>query len=271
MKLSGWMKALGLLVFVFMLGPVAIIVWISFFDQAYLSFPAEGYSLRWYAGLVDQTELFRGLLYSAEIAVITTIISLFLGVSAAIALSRSRLRGRTLFENVFLLPLVIPAIITGMALYIYLYQLSGIVQGGLVPSTWSLIAAHVIITLPWTFRLTYAGAVSIGTDVERASLDLGRGSLATLMRVTLPLLRPSLIGSGIFAFIFSFGDLEISLFLVSPGQTTLPVAMVQYAEFNVDPTLAAVATVQIVLIGLLLLIANKFIRFGEAFSGGLKQ
>lgn len=271
MKLSAWMTGLGVVVFAFMLIPVGIIVWMSFFEQSYLSFPPDGYSLKWYEGLADQTDLFRGLLYSAEIAVVTTVISLLLGVSAAIALSRSRLRGSVLLENGFLLPLVIPAIITGMALYIYLYQLSGVVQMGLVPSTWSLIVAHVIITLPWTFRLAYAGAVGIGTDVERASLDLGRGSFGTLMRVTLPLLRPSLIGAGIFAFIFSFGDLEISLFLVSPGQTTLPVAMVQYAQFKVDPTLAAMATVQIVLVGLLLVVANKFIRFGEAFSGGIKQ
>lgn len=271
MKRSVWGTIVGALVFIFMLIPVAIIIWMSFFDQAYLTFPPEGYTLRWFAGLADEAELFRGLLYSIEVAVITTVIALILGVLAAVILSRARLRARALIENVFLLPLVIPAIVSGMAIYIYLYQLSGAVQVGLVPSTWSLVVAHVMITIPWTFRLAYAGVAGIGKDVERASLDLGRGSLATLWRVTLPLLRPSLIGAGIFAFIFSFGDLEISLFLISPGQITLPVAMVQYAEFKVDPTIAAVATVQIVLVAVLLAVANKFIRFGEAFSGGIKQ
>ena len=88
--------------------------------------------------------------------------------------------------------------------------------------------------------------------------------------MTLPLLRPSLVGAFIFAFIFSFAELEISLFLISPGQITLPVAMVQYAEFRVDPTLAAVSTVQILLVGTLLVVSNRFIRFGQVLSGGVK-
>ncbi len=271
MKRSGWAIAVGVLAYAFMLLPVGIVIWMSFFSQSYLNFPPEGYSLRWYRGLTDQSALFDGLLYSLEIAVLTTVISVALGVSAALGLSRARIRGKPLLEGGFLLPLVIPAIVTGVAIYIYLYQLSGVVQLALVPSTWSLVAAHTMITLPWTFRLAYAGMAGIGRDVERASLDLGRRPFATLWHITLPLLRPSLIGAAIFAFIFSFGDLEISLFLVSPGKTTLPVAMVQYAEFKVDPTIAAMSTIQIVLIGILLAIANKVIRFGEAFSGGIKQ
>lgn len=271
MKRPAWTVIVGVIVYAFMLVPVAVVVWMSFFKQAYLTFPPDGYSLRWYTGLKDQPALFDGLFYSLEIAVITTIISVTLGVIAALGLSRARLRGKSLLENGFLLPLVIPAIVTGMAIYIYLYQLSGAIQVALVPSTWSLVVAHTMITLPWTFRLTYAGTASIGKDVERASMDLGRHPFATLWKITLPLLRPSLIGAAIFAFIFSFGDLEISLFLVSPGKTTLPVAMVQYAEFKVDPTIAAMSTIQIVLIGALLAVANKFIKFGEAFSGGIKQ
>ena len=271
MRRPVWTVIVGAVVYTFMLLPVAIVIWMSFFRQAFLNFPPAGYSLRWYAGLTDQPDLFDGLLYSLEIAAITTIIAVALGVIAALGLSRARLRGRTLLENGFILPLVIPAIVTGMAIYIYLYQLSGAIQVGLVPSTWSLVAAHTMITLPWTFRLAYAGMASVGRDVERASMDLGRRPMATLWRITLPLLRPSLIGAAIFAFIFSFGDLEISLFLVSPGKTTLPVAMVQYAEFKVDPTIAAMSTIQILLIGILLVIANRVVRFGEAFSGGIKQ
>lgn len=271
MKRPVWTVVVGAVVYAFMLLPVAIVVWMSFFRPAYLNFPPAGYSLRWYEGLTDQPALFNGLLYSLEIAAITTVISVVLGVVAALGLSRARLRGRPVLENGFILPLVIPAIVTGIAIYIYLYQLSGVLQVALVPSTWSLVAAHTMITLPWTFRLAYAGMAAVGRDVERASMDLGRRPMATLWRITLPLLRPSLIGAAIFAFIFSFGDLEISLFLVSPGKTTLPVAMVQYAEFKVDPTIAAMSTIQIVLIGILLVIANKVVRFGEAFSGGIKQ
>jgi putative spermidine/putrescine transport system permease protein len=264
-------SVLGILVYIFMLLPVVLVIWMSFFDKGLMSFPPSGYSLKWYAGLTEHTDLFFGLLYSLEVAAIAAIIAVILGVLAALGVSRSRIRGKALLENTFVLPLVIPAIISGMAIYIYLYQVSTVLQTSMVPSTWALIAAHVMITVPWTFRLTYGGLASIGRDLEKASMDLGSRAFLTLWRVTLPLLRPSLIGAVIFAFVFSFGDLEISLFLISPGQTTLPVAMMQYTAFGIDPTLAAISTVQIVLIGALLLIGNKFVKFGEAFVGGTKQ
>lgn len=266
-----WISLVGILVYVFMLAPVGLVIWMSFFDQSFLSFPPRGYTLDWYTKLADQSQLFDGLLYSLWLAAGSAVLAVALGALAAIALARSGLPAAAWFESGFLIPLVVPAIVSGMALYIYLYQLSGVVGVALVPTAWSLLLAHTVITLPWTFRLIYAGLASIGRDVERASLDLGRTPGQTLWRVTLPLLRPSLIGATIFAFIFSFGDLEMSLFLVAPGQTTLPVAMVQYAAFNVDPTIAAVSTVQIVLIGGLLLLANKFVKFGQAFVGGIKQ
>lgn len=265
-----WLAVVGVLVFGFMLLPVALVVWISVFESPFLTFPPSGYSLRWFADLTQQRGLFSGLQLSLVLALSTAVVSTALGLVAAIGLARSRLRWAALLENGFMLPLLIPAIVSGVALYIYLYQLSWALQIRLVPTPGALLLAHTMITLPWTFRLVHAGLAGLGTDVERASLDLGRGPWQTLWRVTLPLLRPSLIGAFIFSFIFSFAELEISLFLISPGQTTLPVAMVQYAEFRVDPTLAAVSTVQILLVGTLLALTNRFIRFGQVLSGGTK-
>jgi putative spermidine/putrescine transport system permease protein len=269
--LPRWLLVASCLAFAFMLLPVALVVWMSVSATSFLAFPPQGYSLRWFTGLSQQRSLFDGMRFSFTLALATSLLSVTLGTLAAVALSRSNVRPRGLLENGFLLPLVIPAIISGVALYIYLYQLSGLVQVRLVPTWWSLLLAHTVIVLPWTFRLAYAGLAGVGRDVERASLDLGRGSFQTLWRVTLPLLRPSLIGAAVLAFIFSFGELEISLFLVGPGRTTLPVAMVQYAEFKVDPTLAAVSTVQILLVGGLLAIGNRFIRFGGVLSGGSRR
>lgn len=266
-----WLMAIGVLVFGFMLLPVALVLWMSLFDREFLTFPPSGYSLRWYTGLAGQRDLFGGLRFSLALALATAVLSTALGLAASVGLSRSRVRFAGLLENGFLLPLLIPAIVSGVAIYIYLYQLSWLLEARLVPTAGALLLAHSVITLPWTFRLIHAGLSNLGTDVERASLDLGRGPWQTLWRVTLPLLRPSLVGAFIFAFIFSFGELEISLFLISPGQITLPVAMVQYAEFRVDPTLAAVSSVQILLVGALLALSNRFIRFGQVLSGGMKQ
>jgi putative spermidine/putrescine transport system permease protein len=237
-----WALVIGVFVYVFMLLPVVLVVWMSFFSKGLLIFPPSGYSLSWYAGLPSHSQLFSGLWYSLEIAAIAAVIAVVLGILAALGVSRSRIRGKAWLEQGFTLPLVIPAIISGMAIYIYLYQLSSVAGTSLVPSTWALIAAHVMITLPWTFRLAYTGLVAIGRDVEKASMDLGYSGVQTMWRITLPLLRSAIIGGVIFAFVFSFSDLEISLFLIAPGLTTLPV-----------------------------MIGNRFVRFGEVFAGGTKQ
>lgn len=271
MRTPRWLAVAAAVVFVFMLAPVALVIYMSFFATSYIAFPPDGYSLRWYGELLERRQLLDGLLYSFVVALLATALSLCLGVLAAAGLSRSKLPGKTWFENGYLLPLIIPSIVSGVALYVFLYNVSELINVRLVPTTWVLVIAHTLITLPWTFRLCYAGFITMGRDVEKASLDLGAGPVATLWRVTLPLLRPSLVGAATFAFIFSFADLEISLFLVESGRSTLPVAMVQYAIFKVDPTIAAVSTVQMGLIAGLLVISNRFVRFSDTFTGGTKQ
>jgi len=261
-----------ILAFVLMLAPIPLLVWMSFFDSRFLVFPPQnGYTLDWYTGLHRQTVLFRALGTSLILALIAALISTFVGMLGAFAVSRSRIPGRRAAANLFLLPLIVPSITSGLALYLYLYNLEGILNLELVPQLATLVAAHVVITLPWTFRFMATGIGSISPHVERASLSLGRGPMYTFFLVTLPLLRPSVIGAALLAFVFSFGDLEISLFLIGPGETTLPVAMVQYASFQVDPTIAAIAVVQIAIIAVILFVGDRFFKFGNVFSGGSKQ
>lgn len=261
------MQLVGGVVYLFMFLPVLLVAWLSVSRSSFLSIPpTDGYSLRWYRGLLAQTELLNGLVYSLTLAVAVTVISVAIGLMSAIALGRGAVRLGSWLEHVFVLPLVVPAIVSGVALYVYLYDLSVLIDRRLVPTTPALLLAHVVVTLPWTFRLLYGGVLSMGRNVERASLDLGRGPLATTVFVTLPMLRPVIVGAAVLAFVFSFGNLEISLFLVGPGRSTLPVAMMQYAEFKVDPTVAAMSCVQIALVALLLAVGNRFIRVGDAFG-----
>lgn len=271
MKTRLSLKLVGGAIYAFMLLPLILVVWLSFSGSTFLSIPPDGYSLQWYQGLPGETKLFGGLIYSITLAAIAMVISVAIGAMAAIAIGRGSVRFASWIENALILPLVIPTIVTGIAVYIYLYNVSLIINQQLVPTTLALLLAHVLITLPWTFRLIYAGTIGIRGDLERASLDLGRPPLQTILRITIPLLRPAIMGAAIFSFIFSFGNLEISLFLVRPGETTLPVAMVQYAEFRVDPTLAAISTVQILLIGFLLLVGSYFVRIRDVFSSGRRR
>jgi putative spermidine/putrescine transport system permease protein len=270
-KRSVTLIIVGIVAFVFMTLPFLLVVMISFFKDSYISIPPSGLSFEWYGKMFQSRQLIEGLVFSLVIAILAAAGSLLVGVPAAMVLNRARFRAKAFIENVFILPLIIPTIVTGLALYIFLYEFSSIIHTRLVPSTGILILAHVLITLPWAFRLVYGGMQTMGSEVELAAIDLGDSRFGTTRRITLPLLRSSIIAAAILAFIFSFGNLEISLFLLEPGRTTLPVAMVQYAQFKIDPTIAAISTLQIVLVGALLLIINKFVDIGATFSGGTKK
>jgi putative spermidine/putrescine transport system permease protein len=263
---------IAVVVFAFVLLPIPVVVWMSFFKASYLAFPPKsGYSTHWYANLGQQTQLVNALVYSLELAAVAAVISAAVGLCGALALQRARLRGKATIVNAFVLPLMVPTIVSGLALYLYLFNIQLVSGLSLVPTLATLVAAHVLVTLPWTFRFIYTGLAGIDKDVERASLDLGHSPRSTLFRITLPLLRSSIVGAVILAFIFSFGDLEMSLFLVGPGQPTLPVAIVQYSSFKVDPTIAAMAVVQIGIIGGLLVLGDRVFHFGRAFASGTKR
>lgn len=260
------------LVFVISLLPVPVLVWMSLFNQSYLVVPPkDGYTLNWFINLPQQNELFGGLVYSLILAGCTAVIATVLGMIAALSVRRGAIKRSSLVENLMTLPLTVPNIVLSMALYIFLFRVGQILGFNLTGNFYTLLAAHVLITLPWTFRLSSAGVIGLNQDLERASQDLGRGPMATFFRISLPLLKPALFSAAILAFIFSFGNLEISLFLVAPGETTLPVAMMQYVQTKLDPTVAAMAVVQLALIVVLLALANKLFGFGRTFTGGLKQ
>jgi len=249
-----------------MLAPAVFVVWMSFFKSPLFRFPPTGYTLRWYLHLGTQQDLMGGFVFSLEIAAAATTLALGLRLLAALGLARAPLKWRTTIEQMLMLPVIIPALVSGLVLYIFYFQVEIVTRLSLVPSTGALLAAHVLVSLPWTFRLIYTGLSGSNAALELASLSLGRNEWQTLRLITLPLLRPSLIAAAVFAFIFSFGNLEISLFLVAPGQNILPVAMVEYAYWKVDPTLAAVATVQMVIVGGLMAAAARVITSRPAFG-----
>lgn len=260
------------LIFAVLLLPLPTLIWMSLFDQAYLVVPPqEGYTFDWYLDLPSQTVLFGGFLTSLGIAAMTAVIATILGVLAAFGLRGSKAQSSTFVSGLLSLPLTVPAIVSSMALYVFLFSVGDAIGLRLTGNFWSLLSAHVLITLPWTFRLTFAGVAGINRDLERASEDLGASRLQTFRNVSLPLITTSAVSAAILAFIFSFGNLEMSLFLTAPGQTTLPVAMMQHAAVQLDPTIAAMAVLQITIVGALLLIGSRLFGFGKSLVGGIKQ
>ena len=251
------------LVYLFILTPVIFIGWISFFTNEIISFPPEGYTLRWFANVWEQRVFARGFVMSLQVAFISMLIGVAFGTLAAIALVRYRFPGRETINMLLLSPLIVPGIVAGTALYIFYIEIDNYMEWRLQATLEGLVLAHVMLTIPWTVRLITASLVGIDRSVEDAAMNLGANRWVTFRRVTFPMMRAGLVAAALFSFITSFENLELSLLLVGPGRTTLPIAILQYLEFKVDPTIAAVAFIQIILIGILMLITDRFVKLSR--------
>tara|TARA_R110002124_G_scaffold16882_9_gene71558 strand:+ start:2086 stop:2922 length:837 start_codon:yes stop_codon:yes gene_type:complete len=251
------------LVYLLTLAPVISVIVISVFNAEIVSFPPDGLTLRWFVNAWEKREFARGFVASLQLALLATAIGVPIGTMAAFALDRSAMRGKGLIANLLLGPLVVPGIIIGTALYMFYVQVENTIDQDVVGTTFGLVASHILLTIPWTVRLVSAGLAGVDSRIEEAAANLGARPLTVFFRVTLPTLRPAIVAATMFSFIQSFENLELSLLLVGPGQTTLPVAMLNYLQFRIDPTLAAVGTIQIVVIAILMLITDRFVKLSR--------
>lgn len=249
--------------FLLMLAPVAMVMIISVFRQEIVSFPPPGLTLEWYVNAWARQEFARGFVTSLQVALLATAIGVPLGTAAALALQRSAIRGKGALNTLLLGPLAVPGVVAGTALYMFYLRAEFWLDRDLTATLEGLVAAHVLLTIPWTVRLVSASLQGLDRAAEEAAANLGARPLTVFRRVTLPMLRPGIVAAALFSFIQSFENLELTLLLVGPGRTTLPVAMLSYLEFRIDPTLAAVATVQIVLVAGLMLITDRFVKLSR--------
>ncbi|AQZ49549.1 MAG: ABC transporter permease [Martelella sp.] len=257
------LSALIVIAYAVILAPVVTVVAISFFDQGIISFPPDGLTLRWFVNAWARREFTQGLIMSLELALIATAIGVPLGTLAAYGLNRGRFRGKGVISTLLLGPLAVPAIIMGTALYIFYIRAEAIIDQTIVGTTAGLVAAHVLLTIPWTVRLVAASMEGVDLRVEEAAANLGAPPVVVAWRITLPMLRSGIVAASMFSFIQSFENLELSLLLIGPGKITLPVAMLNYLEFKIDPTLAAVGTIQILLIGVLMLVTDRYVKLSR--------
>ena len=257
---------------VFILLPLFFVTWLSFFRQEIPSFPPDGYSLRWYSLIWSNAKFTDGFLLSLQIAIGATIFGLVLGVPAALCIARFRFLGREPLNNLLLLPLDVPGIVLGTAIYVFHVELQiliGRIEAladydiNILGSLGALIAAHVLLVIPWSVRLVSASLAGFDRSIEEAALSLGATPITAFFRITLPVIRPGIVAAGLFGFVVSFGNLEMTLFLVGAGRTTLPIAILQYLEWKIDPTIAAVSVLQILLIGTAMFVTDRFVKLSR--------
>jgi putative spermidine/putrescine transport system permease protein len=252
----GWYVA-GLLAFLAL--PIVVVIPSAFSAGVVLGFPPEGFSLRWFRNVVDRPQVLTALGVSLQVALVATAASLVLGTMAAYGLVRHRFRGRELLQLGFVAPLVFPAIVYGVAMLMVLNPLR------LTRTTLGLVLAHVVITLPYVVRTVGATLHGVDRRLEESAQILGASPWRAFWHVTLPLLRPGLIAGATFSLIVSFDEFTVSLFLTGPGLMTLPLEIYHYTEFTIDPTIAAISTVLIVLSVAAILAIERFLGFERHF------
>jgi putative spermidine/putrescine transport system permease protein len=262
--LGSWTLTAGAaVVFAFILLPLVFVSWLAFFQQPIPSFPPQGYSLKWFSTIPENPKFVDGFWLSLQVAVIAMLFGLAIGVPAALCLARYRFRAREGLASLLLLPVLVPGIVLGTALYLLHVEATILTSLTVIGSTAGLVAGHVLIVIPWSVRLVTASLAGFDRNIEEAAQNLGATPARTFFRVTLPMIRPGIVAAALFGFVVSFGNLEMSMFLVGAGRTTLPIAILQYLEYRIDPTIAAVSLLQVLLIGTAMIITDRFVKLSR--------
>ncbi len=249
------LKAFVALTYVLLLAPLAIVVAVSFGASPNFDFPPTQLTLKWYRAFFDSAEFVRAFFrVSLVLGVSAAIIASLLGVLAAVGLVRFRFRGREALEAFFMAPLFIPEILFGAALYLVYARLA------IKPSMTSLLLGHVVICTPFVIRNVMAGLIGLDPRLEEAARSLGAGPVQAFAKVALPLIRSSILSGFVFAFILSFSDINLALFISGANSTTLPVYIFNLLLFEGDPSTAAASTLQIAVVGLLIWLVQSLFR-----------
>jgi putative spermidine/putrescine transport system permease protein len=231
------------LVIIFLIAPILVVMIVSFNDTTLFEFPPVRWSLRWYGALLHSREWREAFSLSLWVAAVVTALALTLGVPAAYALARGQFLGRRLLEFVLISPMVVPVIVLALGLYALFARL------GLIGRPAGLLMAHAVLALPVVIVIVGAAFRRVDAGVELAARACGASFPRAFWSVSLPSVRPALISAGAFAFLTSFDEVVLALFLGGPGATTLPKRIWEAIKFELDPSLTAISTL---LVGLTL-------------------
>lgn len=234
----------GLITFVIVLAvisPLLIIIPTSFTSVRYLSFPPVGFSLQWYEKILRRPEFIDAFWFSIQLALITAVIATLVGTLAGIALHKHKMKFGGVINNLLLSPLTVPSIIIGIAALLFFTKI------GFAGTFTGLLLSHILISIPYVVRLVLTGLSSFDYTLERAALILGASPLNIFWKITLPLLKPAIFSGFIFAFLTSFDNVTISLFMITPSMKTLPLAIFTYMQENLDPLIASISAAMILL------------------------
>ena len=246
------------LVYVFLYAPVAVVIMLSFTEQKVPSFPMEGFTFKWYLNLIPpgyDARIVNAFVQSLQIAIITALGAGIIGTLAALGMVRSDFDTRWLDSSVlytvFLSPIVVPWVVTGIAV-LTLYSIIGI-QGTFL----SVVLGHILIALPFVILVVASQLYGFNRELEEAAQNLGASELRTFYEVTLPLITPGIIAGMLFAFTLSFDNFTQTFFWIGSGVETLPIVIYGKIKTGIEPTINAIGTVIVIFSMLVAAAAEK--------------
>ena len=249
--LSALLGAIATIATVLLLAPTVVVVVLSFTNGYSLKFPPPGYSLRWYEALGDAFQLQYAALNSLKVASASTMLSVLLGVTAAMAIARSERVMTRVLDSFFMSPLVLPALAFGLASLIYFSRL------GIELSLLTLVVGHTVVGVPYVIRTTVAALSQLPPALLESSASLGATRLYTFRRVTLPLIAPGVAAGAFICFMSSFDNVPVSLFLRNASTDMLPIRMWQDLESRLDVSIAAVSSLMVLVTLVLMVVMER--------------
>ncbi|MBI1201212.1 MAG: ABC transporter permease subunit [Rhodopseudomonas sp.] len=248
---------LSLITILVLIGPTIVIMMLSFTGEETLHFPPTHYSLRWYRALLDANELQDAFIISIKVAAITVVASVVLGVSAAMTIARSKSPWMRGLETLFMSPLILPALAFGFAALMMFSLL------GFRPSTFTLSIGHIVVCVPFVLRTTLASLAQLDPALLDCSVSLGASDLYTFRRITLPLIGRGVASGGFIAFMSSFDNVPVSLFLQDARTQVLPIYLWDIIQNQLDSRAASACGVIIIATIVLMVLMERFAGFSR--------
>ncbi len=241
MKKNKFLTAFVVLVYIFLFAPLVIIAMTSIGTENYIAFPPKGFTLQWFLTVFKSEAFISSMITSFVISGVATLAALIIGMPAAYGLSRYDFRGKAAIKSFFFSPLIIPGIVVGFSLFQFL-----LVKLSLSVHI-SLFIGHTLVIIPYIIRVIGSSLEVFDYSREEAAMRLGCKKSLTFFKVVLPNITSGVMAAFMLAFINSFNNVPVSMFLTGPGVSTLPITMMNYVEYNYDPTVSALSVILMIL------------------------
>ncbi len=249
----------------FLLAPMVLVCLVAFTPDAFLSIPTTRFSLRWFERIAQYPDFVAAFRSSLFIAAASSFVAIVFAVPASLAIARYRFPGREALNAFFMSPLMIPHVVLGIAFLRFFSIL------GLSGTTLGLIIGHVVVVFPFAMRMVLAAATGMDKRIEDAAASLGADRVTTYRRIVLPLIVPGMASGFALAFIQSFDEVTMTVFIASPTTTTLPVRMFNYIQDSIDPLICAVSALLILFTVLAMLVIDRLYGLERLFVGEGQQ